>query len=112
MTYQIPVSLLIANERGRRRDLTKELRRPGRMALVLMTIFLPIVLVHTWAVPTRPGSRWTMGMAIVGFLATLSLGGALAGLLTTTWLLVGVCLYWFVGTSLLALEYRRRGFDV
>ncbi len=102
----------IAAARVRGDALLKRLRTSGRRALLLMTVFLPVVLTHAWAAPTYPGSRNTMGMALAGFIAFLSIPGFIVGVAIRSWLLAATCIYWWVGALLLASEYRSRGFRV
>lgn len=109
-TFPLSIFVSFAQEQGR--DLKKRLRKSGRTALILMTVFLPVVLTHTWPNPTRPGSRNTMGMALVGFIAFLCIPGFVAGLATSNWIFASTCVYWWAGGFLLAREYRSRGFMV
>lgn len=108
----LPLQMVILLAQHEGADLKRQLRTSGRRALILMTLFLPVVLTHWWPTPTYPGSRWTMGQAVVGFIATLCLPGFVIGLITGNWLLAWTCVYWWVGAFLLAREYRSRGFDV
>lgn len=107
---QLPLYVAAASTRPD--ELRRRLRKSGRRALLLMTVFLPVVLTHVWPTPTYPGSRNTMGMALTGFVAFLCIPGFILGVARGNWLLAWTCVYWWMGAFLLAGEYRSRGFDV
>ena len=93
-------------------QLQKWARKSARRVLLLLTIFLPILLIGARPFPTRPGSPYTQGMAVVGFLAWLSILGFVLSLVTGLWLVAGLCVYWWLGSKVLQSEYQYRGFDV
>ena len=79
-------------------------------ATLAMTLFLPIMaIVAILRFPSHPGSRHSLGELLLGFGSILAIIGFVVGLLTTNWLLVGVCVYWFAGAKVIEVEATYRG---
>ncbi|MEA1903692.1 MAG: hypothetical protein U9N56_09225 [Actinomycetota bacterium] len=77
----------------------EEQQKVGRWrSVVVFTIFLPVML--TWSL---------FGPAIVGLAVVAAIVGFVIGLFTQQWLLVGICVYWWVGAKLSEAEMRFRG---
>ena len=106
------VSSLVQFGQLMKNHLKKFIRRSVRRTLLLRTLFLPITLAGARPFPTRPGSVYTQGMALVGFLATLCIPGVIAAVLTNQWEIAGMCAYWWLGAHVLRNEYRSQGLNV
>lgn len=80
-----------------------------RLALS-MTLFLPLMIV-LWLLrmPTYRGSRYTLGHALVGFIAFLAIPGAIVSLFTQNWILLLFCVYWWTGAKVIETEAIDRG---
>ncbi len=83
-----------------------------RLALSL-TVFLPILVVlGLLKMPTYFGSRYTVGQAVVGFVAFLAIPGAVVAVASQNWSLLILCVYWWTGAKVIEAEARQRGFYV
>lgn len=75
-----------------------------------MTLFLPLMLIlFVFRMPSHSGSLHSLGQVILGFGATLAIVGALVGIFTQTWWLVGVSVYWWVGAKVIESAAVDRG---
>ncbi len=99
--------------------LAKRIRKPKRNArlavwrrLAIRTFFLPIWLVFDRPFPNYPGSQFTQGMAIVGFLAMIAVFGFVVAAATGYWTVAVTCAYWWLGSKLLQQDARAQGFIV
>lgn len=101
---------LLAHSSAEQERLDRHARRLRFGGILAFTIFLPITALGALPVPARPGSPYTLGQALVGFLTFLAIPVLVFALITQRWLLAGTCVYWWVGSKVLESQLRTRGY--
>lgn len=79
-------------------------------AILSLTVFLPLMLILAiLRFPSRPGSPYTLGQVVLGFGSVLAWVGFIYALFQGNWLLVGLAVYWWIGSKVIESEARKRG---
>lgn len=74
------------------------------------TVFLPITLFAGIPIRSHPGSRYTLGMALLGFVPWIAIPALIWGIATTNAAAIGVSTYLLVGQWVVGRELVNRGY--
>jgi len=75
-----------------------------------LTVFLPIALFAAIPIPSHPGSRYTLGMALLGFVPWVGIPVLIWAIVSTNMLAIGITCYLLVGHWVVGRELVRRGY--
>jgi hypothetical protein len=78
--------------------------------LLGLTLFLPITIFAAIPIRSHPGSQYTLGMALLGFVPWIGIPVLIWGIVTTNLAAIGITLYLLIGQWVVGRELIARGY--